>query len=91
MPTIDYICKICGKPGTARFNIDAMQEAVDRWAKMLAHNECADRVRAKNDSEEAIIRVCLKFARRSSKDSGGETEAKKALSFLDIEVCESYG
>lgn len=89
MPTIDYICKLCGKPGRAHFQIDAIQEAVDRWVKMLAHNECADRMRAKNDSEEAIVRVCLRFSRRSAKEgSTVEEETKKALRFWTLKYAK---
>lgn len=62
MPTIEYKCKLCGGPGTAHFPEDAPQEAVDKWFPMLCHNQCADRQRARRDSEETIISLCLRYA-----------------------------
>lgn len=58
MRTVEYTCKICKRPGTARVDDDCPDEWAAKFAPMLTCNRCFDIREKYRNAEDAIYKIC---------------------------------
>lgn len=83
MKTIDFKCKLCGRPGTSQCadDYDDVGDA-QKLVPMLCHDACYDLWSRRRGIEDKIYRVCVNLVQGGS--AGKAAAAEKAKNLLRL-------